>query len=87
MQCSGRYRLNQLKQIRPIIFDCKVKKSGFKKNQKLMIESVNDVSLSLSLCLHVTAYRNGKKVYRTKVGKRTASSGSFCCFLGFFWIF
>lgn len=54
----------------------------FKKNQKLMIESVND--LSLSLCLHVdTAYRNGKKVYRTKVGKRTASSGSFCCFLGF----
>lgn len=52
-----------------------------------MIESVNDLSLSLSLCLHVdTAYR--KKVYRTKVGKRTASSGSFCCFLVVFlkWI-
>lgn len=41
------------------------------------------IYLSLSLCLHVdTAYRNGKKVYRTKVGKRTASSGSFCCFFG-----
>lgn len=39
------------------------------------------IYLSLSLCLHVdTAYRNGKKVYRTKVGKRTASSGSFLVF-------
>lgn len=49
--------MNQLKQIRPIIFDCKVKKSGFKKNQKLMIESVND--LSLSLCVYMLIRHTG----------------------------
>lgn len=51
--------MNQLKQIRPIIFDCKVKKSGFKKNQKLMIESVNDLSLSLSLSVYMLIRHTG----------------------------